>query len=311
MILKCAVYRITNLISGKIYIGSTADIIEREKVHFRELRRGAHKNSHLQNAFSLCGESSFVFEVLEHIDIECNHKREVKEYIEGREQYYLDTLLFASEKDNRFNKLGYNNRRKAATNIGLKQPPEAVAAMILRNTGKKRSKKRYSIASKAMWSDPEKVARRKKKITTQEEKDRKSLLHGKPVLQYDLQGNFIAEYHASAVAVKQTGIKSVKQCCLGYYTKAEDFVFIYRVDFEKLSKEEFNQKIIIANQTHAGGANARAVNQIDKETFNIINTFHSATEAARHLGKDNLHNNISRTCLGKLQSSCGFKWQYV
>lgn len=333
MILKCAVYKISSIISGTIYIGSTADVDERKGCHFRSLRRGVHKNKHLQSAFDLYGESNFIFEVIEHIDIQCNNRKEARPHIELREQHYLDTLLFASSNDNRFHELGYNNRRKASSNLGMKyseeycksrmgkntgikRSPEQIAAMILRNTGKKRSeesKKRYSIAVKKRRSDPEQEAKRKKKITSQEEKDRNSLRYGKPVLQFDLQGNFIAEYHASAVAVKETGIKSVRQCCLGLYTKAERFVFIYKQDFEKLSKEDFDNKLLIANSTYAGGFGATPVQQLDKETLQIINTFKSTNEAARVLGKmmSGAGGNIASACKGKLKTSYGFKWQYA
>lgn len=53
------VYRIKDLVSGKVYYGSALDINGRIKEHFRNLRQGIHENEHLQNAFNRDGEENF------------------------------------------------------------------------------------------------------------------------------------------------------------------------------------------------------------------------------------------------------------
>lgn len=52
----------------KIYIGQTKDLSNRLSGHFSYLRRGIHKNPHLQAAWNKYGEDEFDFEVIE----ECN-----------------------------------------------------------------------------------------------------------------------------------------------------------------------------------------------------------------------------------------------
>ena len=60
------VYRILNTTNGMHYIGSSKDLRKRKNCHFSALRRGKHHCVYLQNAFTLYGETAFVFEVLEH-----------------------------------------------------------------------------------------------------------------------------------------------------------------------------------------------------------------------------------------------------
>lgn len=54
-------YEIRNTVNGKIYIGSTNNLLRREKEHFKELRKGEHHSITLQRAFDKYGEESFVF----------------------------------------------------------------------------------------------------------------------------------------------------------------------------------------------------------------------------------------------------------
>ena len=65
------IYKITNLISNKIYIGSTTTSFKRRfKEHLSALKRGDHPNSHMQRAFNLDGENSFIFEIIEIVEKE-------------------------------------------------------------------------------------------------------------------------------------------------------------------------------------------------------------------------------------------------
>lgn len=62
---KSGIYKITNKINGKIYIGSTSKFSVRFCQHYNSLRKGKHHNKHLQAAWNQHGESAFVFEVIE------------------------------------------------------------------------------------------------------------------------------------------------------------------------------------------------------------------------------------------------------
>jgi len=79
----CGVYKITNMINGKFYIGSSNDIQNRWSQHKACLKNNEHGNNHLQNAWNLYGGENFKFEIIE----ECSPSMQFE-----REQYYINEL---------------------------------------------------------------------------------------------------------------------------------------------------------------------------------------------------------------------------
>lgn len=63
------IYRITNMINNKYYIGSAESFARREWQHKYNLKRGDHKNPHLQASWNKYGGDAFVFEVLAEVPI--------------------------------------------------------------------------------------------------------------------------------------------------------------------------------------------------------------------------------------------------
>ena len=160
---QCGIYKITNLVNGKIYIGSAIRIDRRFKSHLSQLRGNYHINSHLQNAFNEYGIDNFKFERIENV----KDKNKLLE----REQYYLDTLLYAQEyikdKDSRFLELGYNINPTAGSNLGVKyseaskkkmgewiRTPEIIEKIRKSNTGQRRSLKTRKLQSKIKKLNP-------------------------------------------------------------------------------------------------------------------------------------------------------------
>ena len=47
------IYRIRNLVNNHSYIGSSKELAKRRNLHFSYLKRNAHVNKHLQNAYNL------------------------------------------------------------------------------------------------------------------------------------------------------------------------------------------------------------------------------------------------------------------
>lgn len=64
------IYRITNMVNGKYYIGSSESFARREWQHKYALRRNEHKNPRLQAAWNKYGEEMFVFEVIEEVPVD-------------------------------------------------------------------------------------------------------------------------------------------------------------------------------------------------------------------------------------------------
>lgn len=72
------IYRITNTVNGKVYIGQTNDIEKRIRRHKSSLKNKCHHNWHLQQAWNKYGECNFNFSILEEIeDINIRNKREI------------------------------------------------------------------------------------------------------------------------------------------------------------------------------------------------------------------------------------------
>lgn len=76
------IYKITNLINGKCYIGKSEDIEYRKKVHFRELNEGIHHSAYLQEDFKKYGKDNFSFEIIEIIND--------KELLMFAERFFID-----------------------------------------------------------------------------------------------------------------------------------------------------------------------------------------------------------------------------
>lgn len=68
--MKAGIYKITNVVNGKCYIGSSINIKSRFGAHRCELNGNRHSNSHFQNAWNKYRENSFIFEVLLYCDKE-------------------------------------------------------------------------------------------------------------------------------------------------------------------------------------------------------------------------------------------------
>ena len=70
----CGIYKITNTLNGKVYIGQSVNVQERFYEHKRKLRLQQHFNKYLQNAYNKHGEY-FEFEVIEECDVSELDKR--------------------------------------------------------------------------------------------------------------------------------------------------------------------------------------------------------------------------------------------
>lgn len=128
--MKHGVYQIRNLTNGKRYIGSASSsggFRIRWNSHKSELQNGTHHSRYLQRVWNKHGPDVFVFEILE----ECEPSQCVE-----REQYYLDTLLFASCNDGRFYQLGYNSCRIAGSCLGTKHSKETKQRMSQAQMGR-------------------------------------------------------------------------------------------------------------------------------------------------------------------------------
>lgn len=67
--IKSGIYKIENLVNGKVYIGQSRNLRKRLNEHFNNLRKNKHVNNHLQSAFNKYCESSFDIDIIEYCEI--------------------------------------------------------------------------------------------------------------------------------------------------------------------------------------------------------------------------------------------------
>lgn len=111
------VYRISNVVNGKFYVGSAVHGAKRWYGHRHHLRCGTHPNQKLQMAWNKYGEASFRFSVVERV--------EDPAMLVEREQHHIDVLSPP-----------YNLAPKAGSLLGYRHTPEAKAKMSAAQKGR-------------------------------------------------------------------------------------------------------------------------------------------------------------------------------
>ena len=88
------IYKITNTINNKCYIGQSKDLVTRIRKHIKTLINGTNRNEHLQNAYNTYGTGNFTIEIIE----ECT-----AEELDEREIYWID-LYHSYDREYGYNK---------------------------------------------------------------------------------------------------------------------------------------------------------------------------------------------------------------
>jgi group I intron endonuclease len=109
----CGIYKIQNLVNGKVYIGSSANIKLRFGAHRSRLGRGTHHSIFLQRAWSKHGSANFSFAILELVRIPARlhiaENRHIQEFRSSDKRY------------------GYNVCPAAGSLLGIKFGPQSEA----------------------------------------------------------------------------------------------------------------------------------------------------------------------------------------
>ena len=106
------IYRITNLRTGKHYVGSAESIRARWVQHRAQLRNGEHHSIKLQRSWDRHGQDAFEFAIVEELPDRSG--------IIAREQYWMDVLHGYAA--------GYNSCATAGSTIGHRRTDEQKAA---------------------------------------------------------------------------------------------------------------------------------------------------------------------------------------
>ena len=255
------IYKITNIINGKVYIGQAMNLWSRiSSGYLYTLPKGKCPNKLLQRAWDKDGGEFFYIEIVEICDIE---------HLTEKEQYWINKTQCFN------NKFGYNVREIADSNRGI-CPSEETRKKIGESSKLRRG-----------WKH------------TQDVKDFLSEMRSKPIIQLDLDGNFIKEWKNSIFAANElnNSPSNIRNCANGYSASACGYIWIYK---DQYNKETFNV-LTYENRNKT----KRRVVQLDLNN-NYIKTFRTITEASRSTKA----NNIWMCCNGKQHTSGNFKWMY-
>jgi len=231
------IYKITSP-SGKIYIGQSINL-ERRLARYKSNLNASKGQIRLNRSFVKYGVENHLFEIV----LEC-----LVEELNTKERYYQD-LFNCIEK-------GLNLRYTKTNDKSGKMSAESIAKMVyykknitpehrekLREIGRNKEVlptmlgKSHSEETKKKMSDSAKgkVLTKKHKdnisnsklgtIVSDETKAKKS----KPVLQYDLHGNFIAKYFGIKEAARKVGMSDslIGDVCRGKCKQGRGFIWKY------------------------------------------------------------------------------------
>lgn len=271
------IYKITNTINNKVYIGKTCrNLQDRWREHKNRVNNKKY-NSYLYNAMRKYGIKNFIIEEIE----KCN-----EDIINDREQFYIS--FFKSNNK----KYGYN-----LTNGGdgyLKY--DYLLIRQLWDEGKSCSEiKKFLKCDKAVitqalqdyenYSFHESLSRRNRK----------------GVNQYDLNGNFINHYNSIIEASNfDVNIASgISACCRKKIKQSNNYIWTY--DYEQPPKKVKIKK------------SKRKILQYDLNE-NFIKSFESAASAAREVSPNQNCNTVGsqilQVCKGNRKTAKGFIWKY-
>ena len=183
------VYMILNKINGRVYIGSSVNVANRQRSHWRALNEGKHGNSFLQSDWSKCGGSdAFDFIVLVEI--------QNKETAVLVEQTYIDKYYDSQSQC-------YNICPKAESCLGVKRT-EAQKEHLSHKIKEKGPE--YLMSNPVLHAGPHHPNRGKPRTEDVKQRIRDTQATSKPVVQLTKEGVLVAEYPSIIGASRATDI---------------------------------------------------------------------------------------------------------
>lgn len=301
------IYKISNNINDKVYIGQTTTTIKYRWNQHRSMGNNERYNSILYRAMRKYGRDNFYIECIEKII--CDTKEELRNSLNEREIYYISEY-------GSLNPDGYNltiGGKNMAEHI--KRPVDAYDARgnlclsfnSITDAGKYLNTSAFThisgccngtIASACgyIWRYHEDSFDKYPVRTTQENLDK--IGSDVPVDQYTLEGEFITSHSNIQTALhsigKLDGGTPITLCCRGLQNKAYNYVW----RFKGHSFDEFKE-------THKDWT------PIDVYSMNgkLIGEYPSINEAIRQLNLNTVYSNIQKNLNGVTKQHLGYVWR--
>lgn len=284
------IYKITNKINNKIYIGLTTRTVEhRWYQHLYNAVNYPHLTFKLYNSMRKYGIENFEITELEEIN-SFDHLLE-------REQYWI----------NYYNSFinGYNMSLGGEGN--LKCSHEKIYELW------EEGFMQHEIAEnlKISLSTVRDILYAYSGYNKNESFKRRAMFNSKKVIQFDLHGKKICEYDSikeAADAIKREA-SGITLCCNHapkHYT-AGGFIWLWQDEESTIC--EWVNKLTQDPSVRRSIPELQKVVQLDMEG-NVLNIFKNAKEAAQHCGRDH-DRHIGDCCKGKKKTCFGYQWRFA
>ena len=273
------IYKITNKINNKPYVGKTVSSIQ------------DRWSNHIYDAFTKQSDY-LIHQAMRKYGIENFKIEEIEQclnaILDKREQYWIKTINSHFEK-------GYGYNMTYGGDGALTYSDEDI--LELWNQGLKSCQ-----IAKQLGASPNTISNRLKELKPGEARKRHSNSNKKAILQYDLYGNFIRKWDCAQNAEKELNISSgsINKCCKHQRTFAKNSFWLYEDDTTSITELMIN---------YAQSIKCRDVDLID-EQGNILEHFNTAAEAERVKGIT--RGKVSEVCNHKRgrKTAGGYRWQW-
>ena len=289
------IYKATNKINGKSYIGQTLNLARRKREHLKRRCASGYRTA-FQVDIDKYGEEAFQWEVLTELT--------TKEEADKTETQMI--LTHGTLEPNGYNSMiggGGGSKWRAIPVVCLTVDGEFVkryeSASATEDDGfhyhgvleSCRNPKTSTKGFIFMFEDEYlKHGGRKK-----EDKDMPNF--AREIYQCKMDGTFLKSYPMIAIAEKETGISHshIIMCAQGKYKSAGGYIFVYPEDFPIKNIESHKKKV-----------KGRKVAKVDKDTEEILAVYERVTDAAKELNGS--HKVIHKVVDNPKRTAYGFKW---
>lgn len=272
------IYKITNLLNGKCYIGQSIDIEKRWSEHKSIYNHPRCSNYHIYKAFRKYGIENFSFSVIEECEQSMLDDREkfwVQHYDSFKNGYNMTIGGDGSEFINRSEVYSLWDAGLAVSDIATKVGCSPITISRIVCGYHKYDKHEANIRGK-LW-------------------------HRKSVTQYEKDGSPIRSYGSILEASDVTGVPcdSISACCNRRLKSAGG----YQWSFDFMDKIEPYEDIVIPRS----GKQKSVLQYTDKNE--LIGEYKNISDAQRQTGVGRL--TISRACNGVQKYGGGFIWKFA
>jgi len=231
---QCVIYKITNIITSQIYIGSSIDIKERIRRHFKDLKANKHHSLKMQRSYNKYGKDVFKVTYL------CNFPEEYRQkmeqwFLDNNECYFNNELVVGKPSVNREFSEDYRKKcsdRMKGNEFWKLTPPMSEETKLRvgqasKNrvwTDKMRKKLSESIKKSYHKRPPRKLHTNETKI-----KMSRNSYNKRVIIQYDLYENILKIWGSIAEIVTTLEFEqaSISRCCQGKQKTSYGFIFKY------------------------------------------------------------------------------------